>query len=52
MYKERLVVVATPESEHNLKIITEGVQYGSLFGFDSYVRLPEKDRVKAYSWYA
>ena len=31
--KERLVKVATPESKHKLKIITEGVQNGSLFGF-------------------
>ena len=31
--KERLVKVATPGSEHNLKILTEGVQNGSLFGF-------------------
>ena len=27
--KERLVKVATPGSEHNLKILTEGVQNGS-----------------------
>ena len=31
--KERPVKVATPESKHNLKILTEDVQSGSLFGF-------------------
>ena len=29
--KERIVKAATPGSEHNLKILTEGVQNGSLF---------------------
>ena len=31
--KERLVKVFTPESKYNLKILTEGVQNSSLFGF-------------------
>ena len=31
--KEKLVKVAAPKSGHNLKILTRGVQNGSLFGF-------------------